>query len=106
VGVQRSLPAVVKTPSGSVTAEKVVLASGARLGLVPELRRTIFIIPSHVIATESSRDALDRLGWLPGRPFSDGRTAVHYAQRTSDDRMVFGRGGGRRGVGGHPRALP
>ena len=104
VGLQRSLPAVVKTPSGSVTADKVVLASGARLGLVPELRRTIFIIPSHVVATESSRDALDGLGWRAGRPFSDGRTAVHYAQRSSDDRLVFGRGGGRLGYGG--RIIP
>ena len=104
VGLQRSLPAVVKTPSGSVTADKVVLASGARLGLVPELRRTIFIIPSHVVATESAPGALDRLGWRAGRPFSDGRTAVHYAQRSSDDRLVFGRGGGRLGFGG--RIIP
>jgi glycine/D-amino acid oxidase-like deaminating enzyme len=104
VGLQRSLPAVVKTPSGSVTADKVVLAAGARLGLVPELRRTIFIIPSHMVATAPSRDALDRLGWRVGRPFSDGRTAVHYAQRSADDRMLFGRGGGRLGYGG--RIIP
>ena len=101
VGLQRTLPAVVKTPSGSVTADRVVLASGARLALVPELRRTVFIIPSHVVATASSPDALDRLGWAAGRPFADGRTAVHYAQRTADDRVVFGRGGGRLGFGGH-----
>ncbi len=101
VGLQRGLPCVVKTPSGSVTADKVVLASGARLGLVPELRRTIFIIPSHVVATSSSGDTLDRLGWGHGRPFADGRTAVHYAQRTADDRVIFGRGGGRLGYGGH-----
>ena len=104
VGLQRGLPAVVETPSGSVTADRVVLASGARLALVPELRRTIFILPSHVVATASSRDALDRLGWVGGRPFSDGRTAVHYAQRSSDDRVVFGRGGGRLGWGG--RVIP
>ncbi len=101
VGLQRTLPAVVKTPSGSVSADQVVLASGARLARIPELRRTVFIIPSHVVATASSQDALDRLGWPAGRPFSDGRTAVHYAQRTSDDRVVFGRGGGRLGYGGH-----
>ena len=104
VSIQRSLPAIVTTPSGSVTADQVVLASGARLARVPELRRTIFIIPSHVVATESSRHALDRLGWPAGRPFADGRTAVHYAQRTSDDRVVFGRGGGRLGYGG--RIIP
>ena len=104
VGVERTLPAVVKTPSGSVTAEKVVLASGARLARIPELRRTVFIIPSHVVATASSPESLDRLGWVAGRPFGDGRTAVHYAQRTADDRVVFGRGGGRLGYGG--RVIP
>jgi glycine/D-amino acid oxidase-like deaminating enzyme len=100
LGLERTLPAVVTTPSGSVTADKVVLASGVRLSALAELRRTVFIIPSHVVATASSPDALERLGWAPGRPFSDGRTAVHYAQRTADDRVVFGRGGGRLGYGG------
>ncbi len=107
VGLQRTLPAAVETPSGSVTADKVVLAAGVRLGLVAELRRTTFIIPTYVVATASSPDALDRLGWEHGRPFADGRTAVHYAQRTADDRLVFGRGGGRLGVRRprHPGAL-
>jgi len=100
VGLQRTLPAVVTTPSGSVTADKVILASGVRLSAIAELRRTVFIIPSHVVATAGSPDALDRLGWATGRPFGDGRTAVHYAQRTADDRVVFGRGGGRLGYGG------
>jgi glycine/D-amino acid oxidase-like deaminating enzyme len=104
VGLERTLPAAVTTPSGSVTADKVVLAAGVRLALVAELRRTVFIIPSHVVATASSPDALDRLGWASGRPFGDGRTAVHYGQRTADDRVVFGRGGGRLGYGG--RVIP
>lgn len=100
VGLERALPAVVATPSGSVTADKVVLASGVRLSAVAELRRTVFIIPSHVVATASAPDVMDRLGWARGRPFADGRVAVHYAQRTADDRLVFGRGGGRLGYGG------
>ena len=104
LALDRSLPAVVKTPSGAVVADKVVLAAGSWLALVPELRRTIFIIPSHVVATAASRQRLDRLGWVKGRPFSDGRTAVHYGQRTGDDRVVFGRGGGRLGFGG--RVIP
>ena len=104
LAVDRTLPAVVKTPSGAVVADKVVLAAGAWMALVPELRRTIFIIPSHVVATAPSAEHLDRLGWVKGRPSSDGRTAVHYAQRTGDDRVVFGRGGGRLGFGG--RVIP
>ena len=104
LSLDRTLPAVVKTPSGAVVADKVVLAAGAWLALFPELRRTIFIIPSHMVATAPSPEVLDRLGWVKGRPFSDGRTAVHYAQRTGDDRLAFGRGGGRLGFGG--RVIP
>jgi glycine/D-amino acid oxidase-like deaminating enzyme len=104
LALDRTLPAVVKTPSGAVAADKVVLAAGAWLAVFPELRRTLFIIPSHMVATAPSREVLDRLGWVKGRPFSDNRTAVHYAQRTGDDRLAFGRGGGRLGYGG--RIIP
>ena len=82
----------------------MVLAAGSWLARLPELRRTLFIIPSHMVATAPSREMLDQLGWVKGRPFSDNRTAVHYAQRTGDDRLAFGRGGGRLGYGG--RIIP
>lgn len=101
IALERDLPAVVRTPAGAVVADSVVLASGARLARVPELRRTIFVIPSHIVVTAPSAPHLDALGWVRGRPFSDGRTAVHYGQRTADDRIVFGRGGGRLGYAGH-----
>ena len=108
VGMQRSLPAVVTTPSGSVTADQVVLASGARLALVPELRRTIFIIPSHVVATASSGDALDRLGW-PSRP-SLRRRAHRRALRAADlrrpRRLRARRRPPRVRRPHHPRAFP
>lgn len=102
--LHRSAPAVVETPAGSVTAEKVVLAAGAWSAQVRELRRTVFVIPAHVIATTPSAGVLDEMGWRRGRPLADGRTAVHFGQRTADDRVVFGRGGGRLGFAG--RVIP
>ena len=51
IGLDRTLPAVVKTPAGAVVADKVVLAAGAWLAVFPELRRTLFIVPSHMVAT-------------------------------------------------------
>ncbi|MEE4275103.1 MAG: FAD-binding oxidoreductase [Thermoleophilia bacterium] len=102
--LRRSTPAVVETPAGGVTAAKVVLCGGAWMAQVDELRRTVFVIPSHVVATAPSAAVLDGMGWQRGRPFSDGRTAVHYGQRTADDRLVFGRGGGQLGFAG--RVIP
>ena len=87
-----------------MTAQKVVLASGAWTAQVSELRRTVFVIPAHIVATSPSAAILDEMGWQRGRPFADGRTAVHYGQRTADDRLVFGRGGGRLGYAG--RVIP
>ncbi|MEE4276519.1 MAG: FAD-dependent oxidoreductase, partial [Thermoleophilia bacterium] len=104
VKLHRDAPAVVDTPAGSVVADQVILACGSWLARASELRRTLFIIPTHVIATEPCEADLDALGWTHGRPFADARTAVHYAQRTADHRLVFGRGGGRLGFAG--RIIP
>ena len=98
--LRRDLPAVVETPAGTVVADQVVLTCGPWLAGLRELRRTLFIIPSHVVATAPAPEALDAMGWRAGRPFSDARTAVHYGQRTGDDRLVFGRGGGHLGFAG------
>ena len=102
--LRRSHPAVVETPAGSVVADQVVLTCGPWLAGLRELRRTLFIIPSHVVASAPAAEALDGLGWRHGRPFADSRTSVHYGQRTGDDRLVFGRGGGRLGYAG--RIIP
>ncbi len=81
-----------------------MLAGGPWLARVPELRRTLFVIPSHMVATSPAGEQLDAMGWRHGRPFVDARTAVHYGQRSGDDRAVFGRGGGRLGYAG--RVIP
>lgn len=102
--LRRSAPAVVETTAGQVVADHVILASGSWLAAMPDLRRALFIIPSHAVATAPAPQLLDRLGWSHGVAFSDARATVHYGQRTSDDRLVFGRGGGRLGFAG--RVIP
>jgi len=100
----RGRPSVVETTAGTVVADQVILGLASWLGTVTELRRTLFLIPSHMVATEPSPERLDAVGWAEGRPFSDARTTVHYGQRTKDGRMAFGRGGGRLGFAG--RVIP
>src|SRR4051812_1505850 len=77
---------VVRTPGGSVRADAVVLATNAWLAAVPELRRSIAVVSSDVVATEP----LARVPGLgPGECVSDSRMMVRYW-----------RAGGRRGGGG------
>jgi len=101
---ERRRPSLLETSAGSVVADRVVLATASWLSGLPELRRTLFVIPSSVLATAPCPETLDAIGWAKGRPWSDSRVTVHYGQRTGGDRMVFGRGGGRLGFGG--RIIP
>src|SRR3954447_8801878 len=82
---------VVRTPSGSVRADAVVLATNAWLAGVPELRRSIAVVSSDVVATEP----LARVPGLgPGECVSDSRMMVRYWRADPDGRVVLGRGGG------------
>jgi len=101
---ERRRPSLLETSAGSVVADRVVLATASWLSGLPELRRTLFVIPSSVLATAPCPETLDAIGWQKGRPWADARVTVHYGQRTAGDRMVFGRGGGRLGFGG--RIIP
>ena len=113
IGLDRHRPAVVRTPGGSVVAEKVVLATGAWAAGLRELRRAVIPIGSHIVATEPIAGRLGDLPWASGELFGDSRLMVHYAQVSADGRIVFGRGGGALGpfgrvIGRHfydPRTL-
>ena len=102
--LERGRPPVVETPAGTVIADQVVLACGSWLAQLRELRRSMFIVPSHIVATAPAGECLDAMGWRFGQPLADSRLAVHYAQRSADDRLVFGRAGGRLGFAG--RIIP
>lgn len=87
--------AMLRTPGGSVEADKVLLATNVWASSIPELRRKMFIVDSEVIATEPIPERLDSLGWKDGASICDGQDQVLYYQRTVDGRVVFGRGSGR-----------
>jgi glycine/D-amino acid oxidase-like deaminating enzyme len=76
----------VRTGSGSVRAETVVVATGAWLGLN---NRALAIIPSDVILTEP----LESPPLSDGLCCSDSRLMVNY-YREHEGRLVFGKGGG------------
>jgi putative aminophosphonate oxidoreductase len=90
---------VVRTPSGSVEAQAVVLALNAWALQIPELRRAIVALSSDMIATAPMPDLLAESGWTGGECISNCRLMVHYYRTTHDGRVAFGRGGGRLAFG-------
>jgi glycine/D-amino acid oxidase-like deaminating enzyme len=99
--LDRSRPPRVLTAAGSVKADKVVLALNAWAAALPELRRSIVVIASDIVATAPAPDRLATIGWTDGSCISDSRMLVNYYRTTLDGRLVFGRGGGKLAFGGN-----
>ena len=84
----------VRVEAGRVAAERVVLATNAWAAAVRELRRSLVVIASDMVATEPFGERLARDGWADGVAISDSRLLVNYFRSTLDGRVAFGRGGG------------
>ena len=97
--LKRGRPPRVVTPTGTVTAEKVVIAMNAWSTMFPELRRTIVVVSSDIVTTRPIPERLAASGWGDGMCISDSRTLVNYYRPTMDGRVAFGTGGGRLSFG-------
>jgi putative aminophosphonate oxidoreductase len=91
---------IVRTPSGAVEADAIVLATGAWLAGTPELKRAVVAVSSDMVATAPMQDRLDAAGWTGGESISNCRLMVHYYRTTSDGRIAFGQGGHRHAFDG------
>jgi putative aminophosphonate oxidoreductase len=99
VALQRSTPLVVRTASGQLTADRVVLAINAWSGQVRELRRAFVVVSSDIAITEPAGEGLSGSGWRDGACISDSRLMVNYYRTTPDGRIALGKGGGRLAYG-------
>ncbi|HQY30599.1 MAG TPA: FAD-binding oxidoreductase, partial [Thermomicrobiales bacterium] len=87
-------PTVLRTPMGTVIAPKVILATNAWTGAIPELRRHMIVVSSDMIATQPAAEQLQQIGWTGGESLADCRLMVHYGHVTHDRRIAIGRGSG------------
>ncbi|HEX7247606.1 MAG TPA: FAD-dependent oxidoreductase [Actinomycetota bacterium] len=94
--LERSRPAVVRTPHGAVKAGQVVLTTGAWAAGWPGFRRSFGVIVDHVVATEPIPGLLRAIGWTSQVGIGDGRELLYYLRPTDDGRIVIG--GGALGV--------
>jgi glycine/D-amino acid oxidase-like deaminating enzyme len=81
----------VRTPSGTVTAASVVLATNAFRPLLARLRLHTVPVYDYVLATEPlTADQRAAIGWAAGQGIADSGNQFHYYRLTADGRIVFG----------------
>jgi glycine/D-amino acid oxidase-like deaminating enzyme len=84
-------PGRVRTEHGDVRADVVVQATEGYTADLADRTRMIAPVWSLIVATEPlSADVWDQIGWSERETVTDGRHLIIYAQRTADDRIVFG----------------
>ncbi len=94
IELERSSTLRVRTPRGSVRAQRVVVAMNAWSSRLRELRGAFVTVSSDIVITEPVPDVLQNVGWLDGIGISDSRLMVHYYRTTPEGRVAFGKGTG------------
>jgi glycine/D-amino acid oxidase-like deaminating enzyme len=89
--IQRNLSFKLITPSGQLTAKKVIFATNAYSHLIPQLRRKQVPAFTHMVVTQPlNPDQLAVIGWANRQGIEDARNLVHYFRLTSDNRIAMG----------------
>jgi glycine/D-amino acid oxidase-like deaminating enzyme len=89
--VQRGQRFTLKTPKGSLSADKVVFATNAYSHLIPELRRKQIPAFTHMVITEPlAPEQMAAIGWKNRQGIEDARNFVHYFRLTVDNRLAMG----------------
>ena len=89
-------PGRVTTTRGTVTADRIVVATEGYGATFRRTHRRILPLYSLMIATEPMPEAFwDQIGLAHGQTFSDFRHLLIYGQRTADNRFAFGGRGAR-----------
>jgi glycine/D-amino acid oxidase-like deaminating enzyme len=85
-------PVRVKTPTGTVSADKVILATDAYTHhLVPRLLRRYIPLYDYVLVSEPLTPAQHAvIGWRNRQAVVDGRTFFNYYRLTADNRILWG----------------
>ena len=96
----RERPLRVETAEGALAAEKLVVATNAWAAALPELRRSLVVVSSDIVATPPIPDRLEAIGWTGGEGITDSHLMVAYYRTTADGRIAFGKGTAHAAFGG------
>lgn len=83
----------VKTATGELRSDYLVLATNAYSVLFPQLRSLQRPIFTHIVMTEPlSANRMARIGWRCRAGVEDARDLIHYYRLTRDNRIAMGGG--------------
>jgi putative aminophosphonate oxidoreductase len=92
-GFTRERPLAIRTDSGGLlAAEKLIVAMNAWAANLPELRGSLVVVSSDIVATAPIPERLREIGWEGGEGITDSQMMVNYYRTTRDGRIAFGKG--------------
>ena len=101
IGLEEGTPALIRTPDGSIRADRVVLGMNAWMARAfPQFERSVAIVSSDMLITRPRPDLLQEIGQTSGVTVLDSRNFVHYYHNTPDGRIMLGKGGNTFAYGG------
>jgi glycine/D-amino acid oxidase-like deaminating enzyme len=84
-------PVVLSTTAGSVTADRVALATNVFPSLIRRTRMLTVPVYDYVLMTEPLSDAqLASIGWAHRQGLGDMANQFHYSRLTADNRILWG----------------
>lgn len=84
---------IVRTPSGAVKADRLVLCGNAYLsGLVPKLEKRVMPVSTQIVTTEPLSDDVAKALLPTNMCVEDTRYILDYYRLTADRRLLFGGG--------------
>jgi len=90
------------TPSGIVTADKVVFATNGYTHLIPGMASKQVPAFAYIVVTEPLKpEQRDAIGWAGREGIEDGRNFMHFYRLTPDNRILAGGGPGLVPYGGN-----
>ncbi|WOH36174.1 FAD-dependent oxidoreductase [Thalassotalea fonticola] len=82
---------LVTTPTGSVKAQKVLLATNAFAAGSDKITQRVSAIRDRIVVTEPLTDEqMEVIGWKNRQGIYDTRTQLNYMRLTADNRILFG----------------
>jgi glycine/D-amino acid oxidase-like deaminating enzyme len=89
--IDRGSRFTLRTPGGTVTADRIILATNAYSHLIPELAAKQAPVFTHMVVTAPLTDRQRAaLGWARRQGIEDARNLVHYFRLTADGRLAMG----------------